>query len=184
MKAFALTTAALSALAFTSAATTGSTASNNFTMSYPPARGSDPGQALTGPCGGFNQATNYTDVQSQQQMNFTVPSSQKGMISLFYLTAENNNTSWKPLANATVSGDDTTVSATVNFDGKASPDTKGTVKAVFFRTDSNLSDKPLYQCADVKLGKEVKSTPSNAASLPIASSLLALTAVAALLQMH
>ncbi|RKP39418.1 hypothetical protein BJ085DRAFT_27422 [Dimargaris cristalligena] len=165
----------------------GAAAADNFTLTSPPSRGFDANQAQFGPCGGFNQATNFTTVKNQDTFKFTVPGSQQGIIGVFFLPNGDNSTSWTPVANVTVSGNDTTVSSTVNFEKAVTTASNGTVQATFFRTDLSLQDKPLFQCADVHVSapekKEATTDSSSASAMQLTLSATALSVIVALMHL-
>ncbi|KAJ1906744.1 hypothetical protein IWQ60_012012 [Tieghemiomyces parasiticus] len=165
----------------------GTAAANNFTIVSPPSRGYDPIQAANAPCGGFNQPSTASTVAAQSDLQLTVPGGSAGSIFLFYLPGNNNDTAWQPLGNVTVSSTDTTVTAKVNYNGKASPHTNGTVQATFYplmnTTDAQVL--PLFQCADVQFGDDVNASESASDGSLVRHTFAAatLTLLAALVQL-
>ncbi|KAJ1660983.1 hypothetical protein IWQ61_000137 [Dispira simplex] len=141
---------------------------SRFIIQSPKSRGQDPGLELYWPCGGYTNTTPSTQVKPQEDVSFTVPTDQKGLVSLFYLPLDRTDVDWKVLGNVTVTGTSTTFNTTLDFNGKAYPNSKGLLQAVFFRDDGDLRSKPLYQCADISfdgsLQEPSEKADSNSAS--------------------
>ncbi|KAJ1954740.1 hypothetical protein IWQ62_005684 [Dispira parvispora] len=161
---------------------------SRFIFQSPKSRGQDPGLELYWPCGGYTNATTETQIKPKEDVSFTVPADEKGLVTLFYLPLDRTDVDWRELGNVTVTGTSTTLNTTIDFNGKAYPNSKGLLQAVFFRDDGDLRSKPLYQCADVSFDGSVqepneKADNNSASTISLGAVLVGLAAVSSWAQL-